>query len=233
MTEPVYRWEPVTDLYKEKAPETADIEAEKQLRIQELHEANRRKPRTVARAPLGIRIFSWYYFGRSAVCLLLLIILFSFPKSSPSIWLSDNISNFLRIPGSKSEQDARRQQAEKISEEYGVPEDDVAVGRPLFNAEMMGNIVIVYLALNVVTAAVVGFMWWDRSWKVRWVTMFYAGALVAKVAVNVLVAGIASVSGSGTDSSQTTMLVITVGFNSSLFLYLAFWPGVEQWFDSE
>lgn len=232
MKEPVYRWEPVTDLYKEQAPKTADIEAESQQKLQELHESNRRKPRTEAKAPLGIRIFTWYYFGRSAICLLLLFILTTFPKSSASMWLSDSISSFLHVPGSKSQQEARRKEIEKMANDYAVPEDAIAAGEPAFSPETMLNIVTVYLVFNVVTAAVVGFMWWNRSWKVRWVTMFYAGALVAKVTVNII-AGIASGGGPGITSSQTSMLVLTLGLNALIFLYLAFWPGVEQCFEPE
>ena len=236
MTEPVYRWEPVTDLYKEQTPESGNIEAvleaERQKKLQELQEESRRRPRTETKAPLGVRLFTWYYFCRSSVCFVLLCVIVLFPKAGPSIWLSDGISNFLKIPGSKSQQEARRKQIEQIAQTYDVPEDAVGVGQPLFNPETMRAIVIGYLAFSFVVAGVVGFMWSNRSWNVRWVTMFYAGALVAKVAVNMFV-GTPWEIGSGMDPSQMPTLILTVGLNALVFLYLAFWPGVEQWFETD
>jgi len=67
MPEPVYRWQPVTDLYKEEAVKAADIEAANQQVRQELIEEKAKQHDPVKKAPIGIRIFTWYCFSRAGV----------------------------------------------------------------------------------------------------------------------------------------------------------------------
>jgi hypothetical protein len=230
MTEPVNRWKPATDFYKEQAAVSATAEAENQQKLKELHESNLRKPWTQANAPLGIRIFTWYYFVRAGLCALLLFVIATFPQSAPATLLSDSISNFLHMPGSRNAREARKKQIEQMAKDYAVPENAIVDEQPEFNPETVRNMVMFYLLVNLVVASVVGFMWWNRSWKVRWVTMFYTGALLAKALVN-FIAGAASGLGSGIAPSQTSILVVALGINGIIFLYLAFGDGVKQWFE--
>jgi hypothetical protein len=230
MSEPINRWKPITVVYKEQATISAAAEAENQQKLHELHESGLRKPWTQGKAPLGIRIFTWYYFLRAGVCALLLFVIATFPQSAPSALLSDSISNFLHMPGSKSEQEARKKAIEKVAKDYAVPENAIVDEEPVISPETVRNMVMVYLLVNLAVASVVGFMWWNRSEKVRWVTMFLTGALVAKALIN-FIAGAASGVGSGIAPSQTPILLLVLGMNGIIFLYLAFGYGVKQWFE--
>jgi hypothetical protein len=233
MTEPVYRWQPVTDVYKEQASQSASAEAENQQKLRELHESDLRKPWTQGKAPLGIRILTWYFFVRGGVCLLLLLVLASFPASGPSAWLFDNIGNFVHSPSRQPSLDARQQEFEREAQANGFQSSGDSPGENipgLITPEVMRNIVMVYLFVNAVVSPIVGFMWWNRSWKVRWVTMFYSGAIVGKAAINYL-AGAASGVGSQIDPRQAPLLLMALALNGLIFLYLAFGIGVKQWFE--
>ena len=60
MVEPVNRWQPVTDEYKTQATAPAEIEAEHQQRLQAIQQSLAKRSSTEKKAPIGIRIFSWY-----------------------------------------------------------------------------------------------------------------------------------------------------------------------------
>ena len=230
MTEPANRWKPATDFYKEQAEKSVTAEAENQEKLKELHESNLRKPWTQGKAPLGIRIFTWYYFVRAGICALLLFVVATFPQSVPATFLSDSISSFLHLPGNKSDQEAIRKQIQQEAQAQGIPANAALDEEPAISPETVREMVTVYLLFNVAVAAVVGFMWWNRSWKVRWVSMFYSGALIAKALINII-AGAASGLGSGLAPSQMPVLVLALGINGLIFLYLAFGYGVKQWFE--
>jgi hypothetical protein len=234
MTEPVYRWQPVTDVYKEQAAQSADIEAANEQKRQELNQAKTQQIAQEKKAPLGIRVFTWYYFCRAGIYALLLLILASFPHSDFSAWLFDGVGNFLHMPGSKSAMDARRREIQRQAQAAGYQISDSEVAEldqeHATSTEEMHNVVMVYLLLMLALTTWVGFMWWNRSWKVRWATMFYSGALVGKAGVN-FIAGAASGVGSQIPASVMPMVVLTVGLNGFIFLYLALWPGVKQWFE--
>lgn len=233
MTEPVNLWQPTTDKYKAQAAEASTAEAELKQRLEELHASNLRKPWKQDTAPLGIRLFTWYYLGRAALCALLLLVIFTFPKSAPSTMLSGNIGSFLHLPGSKSEQEARQKEIEAEAQAYAVPEDEIAAMEgPGVSPDTLRSEVMAYLLLNLAAATIVGFMWWNRSWKIRWITMFYSGALVAKALINVI-AGAASGVGSSIDPSKVPILMVTLAFNGFIFLYLAFGYDVKKWFEEE
>jgi hypothetical protein len=237
VAEPVYHWQPVTDVYKEQAIEVADIFAEQEQKRREVNGEKARRIWAEKKAPLGIRLFTWYYFARAGVCALLLLFLASFPKSSASGWVFDSIGNLVHMPGSKSARDARRDEIERVARENAIPENAVAESammdeEPEISPETMHNMVMVYLLLNLAVASVVGFMWWNRSWRVRWVAMFYAGALVGKLAIN-YIAGLASGVGSQIPQAAMPLVMFTVAANGFIFLYLAFGVGVKQWFEEQ
>jgi len=233
MTEPVYRWQPVTDVYKEEAAKSPDIESANQQKREELTKEKEKQIAPEKKAPLGIRVFTWYYFCRAGFYALLLLLLASFPHSEFSARLFDDVANFLHMPGSKSEVEKRRKAIEDVYQAHGyqVPDNVLKeeAGQEL-DTESMHNEVMIYLLLVLALTTWVGFMWWNRSWKVRWVTMFYSGALVAKAGIN-FVAGAASGVGSQIPPAVLPFLLLTIGLNGFVFLYLAFWPGVKQWFE--
>jgi len=233
MNEPAYRWEPITDFYKEEAAKGIDIEAANEQKREELAAEKAKAIVPEKKAPLGIRIFTWYCFGRAGTYALLLLVLASFPHSDFSNWLFDSVGNFLHMPGSKSYVDSRREEMQREAQAHGftVPDEVLAEAEgPPVATDQMHNIVMVYLLISLALTSWIGFMWWNHSWKVRWITMFYAGAMVAKAAVN-FVAGTASGVGSGLSSVEVPTAMLTIALNGFVFLYLAFGPGVKQWFE--
>ena len=107
----------------------------------------------------------------------------------------------------------------------GTPNDD----SPDARYERLRKFVMICLFFLVGITSVVTFMWWNRSWKIRWVAMFYAGAFLAKAGVG-LFAGWASGVGSQLSPLQLSSLILALAVNAFIFCYLAFWPGVEEWF---
>jgi hypothetical protein len=235
MVEPVYKWEPVTDVYKEQAVQVADIEAESQKKLTELHEAASQKKWVENKAPIGIRIFTWYLFCRAGFYALLLTVLAGFPQSGASTWLVGSLGHFL--PGAADRERAAQQREEMRKEAaaqgYQLPDDFAGDEQsPEQQAQTQREEVMVFLFISAAATAVVGFMWWNHSWKVRWVAMFYAGAFVAKAGISYF-AGLASGVGSEVEPGQMPMLMASIALNGFVFCYLAFWPGVKEWFESE
>jgi hypothetical protein len=234
--EPVYKWEPVTDEYKTQAAESVDIEtieAESQQKLRELHEAATKKVWVEKKAPIGIRVFTWYLFCRAGCYVLLLSLLAVFPQSSASTWLVGSLGHFL--PGSAAREEAAKQNEEmrKDAAAQGIqlPDEDGAdQDSPEQMAQSQREEVMVFLFISAAATAVVGFMWWNHSWKVRWIAMFYAGAFVAKAAISYF-AGVASGVGSEIEPGQMPMLMASIALNGFIFCYLAFWPDVKEWFE--
>jgi pilus assembly protein TadC len=236
--EPVYKWEPVTDLYKTEAAESVTsetIEAESQQKLQELHEAAKKKVWIEKKAPIGIRIFTWYLFGRAGFYFILLSVLAVFPQSGASTWLVGSMVHFL--PGAAAREQAAKQR-EEIKKEfedqgYTLPDDDPADQEsPEQMAQEQREFVMVYLVISAVLTSVVGFMWWNHSWKIRWITMFYAGAFVAKAAIGYFSAVASGMTGA-IDTAQMPLLMASIAVNGFVFCYLAFWPDVKEWFEGQ
>jgi hypothetical protein len=234
MVEPTNRWRPVTDEYKAMAAQPVDAEAERTKRLEELREAKAKEVPTKKEVPVGITVLTWYFFVRAGVCAVLFYVLSAYPQSGTSNWLEENLGNFLRLPASSAKQMAeQRKQFEKEAEEQGYQMAiDPAEEKELEEREAATarNMIMAYLALSAVAGAVVGFMWLNRSWKIRWVTMCYAGAFVAKAGVNYF-AGLASGLGSQVAPGETALLLFTIALNGCIFCYMAFWPGVKKLFE--
>jgi cation transport ATPase len=234
IVEPVYKWEPITDEYKTQAAQPADIEAESQQKLSEIREAAK-NVWVEKKAPIGIRVFTWYLFCRSGVYALLLAFLAAFPQSGPSTWLVGNLGHALPGAAARERVAAQQEQMKKqfAASGYTLPDDATSAQEsPEQRFQDERQEVMIFLLIATVLTAVVGFMWWNRSWKVRWITMFYAGAMVARVGVYFFAAW---ASGLGSqlppDVMPTLMFAITV--NSFVFCYLAFWPGVKEWFEEQ
>jgi hypothetical protein len=237
IVEPVYKWEPVTDVYKTQGESVAleTIEAESQEKLREIHEEAAKNVWVEKKAPIGIRVFTWYLFCRAGFYALLLTVLAVFPQSGTSTWLVGNLGHFL--PGAAARERAAEQREQMLKEAqlqgYTLPDDDMADQQsPEQMAQQLREEVMVYLLISAAITAVVGFMWWNHSWKVRWITMFYAGAFVAKAAIGYF-AGVASGVGSQLPPGEIPTLLFAIALNGFIFCYLAFWPDVKEWFEEQ
>ena len=234
--EPVYRWQPATDEYKTAQ---ADPEAELKKRLEEVQNNKPQEHIRELKAPVAIKILIWYYCVRAGICALLLTLIAVFPQASASIWLSDNMANYLRLPSSQAKQMAEeRKQIEEQAQAQGYQITlDQADENELKQQEEQEAadykiMIRVYLVFSAVLSGWVAFMWWNRSWKIRWVTMFYAGAFVAKAALNGVL-GLSSSLGNQLTQGETASLLFSVAINGFIFCYLAFYPGVEEYFEGE
>lgn len=240
MVEPVYKWEPVTDLYKTEAAESVtleSIEAESQQKLREVHEEAAKHVWVEKKAPVGIRVFTWYLFCRAGFYALLLSVLGVFPQSAPSLWMVGNLGHFLHMPGAAEREEAAKEreqlQKEAAAQGYQLPDDatgDQESAQQM--AQQQREEVMLYLLFSAVVTAVVGFMWWNRSWKVRWVAMFYAGAMVGKAGINFFAAWASGV-GVQIPPEEMPSLLLAIAINSFIFCYLAFWPDVREWFEEK
>lgn len=86
-------------------------------------------------------------------------------------------------------------------------------------------------AVFYVTALIYGVMAWrwaSRDWRVRWAVMFASGATAAKLIINFAAeraAGLAPLT-----AAQQSSFFLSVGLNTLICLYLAFYPGMAQAF---
>jgi hypothetical protein len=234
IVEPVYKWEPITDEYKTQAPQPAEIEAETQQKLSEIREAAK-NAWVEKKAPIGIRVFTWYLFCRAGLYALLFAFLASFPQSGPSTWLVGNLGHSLPGTAAREKVAQQRELMQKRAAEmgYSLPDDATAAQEsPEQIAQDARQEVMVFLLIAAVVTAVVAFMWWNRSWKVRWITMFYAGAMVARAGVYFFAAW-ASGTGSQLPPAVMPTLLFSIALNGFVFCYLAFWPDVSEWFEEQ
>lgn len=226
----VNRWEPITEEYKDQTAHSAEIDAEIEQKLEKIRKE--KGAWTAKKAPIGIRIFTWYCFGRAGFYAVLLGIVAAFPQSVPSTWLVANLEQFLKMPAAASRSDdARNEDTQKETEPNGYLMPDAAVAdqdAEESKAQAQREEVMVYLLMMAIATAVVGFMWWNHSWKVRWIAMFYAGAMVAKAATN-YIAGLASGFDSDHAFGEILTLALAIAVNGLIFCYLAFWPDVKGW----
>lgn len=229
MTEPVNLWQPSTDEYKAQAAEAPPVEAQLQEKLRELHETTVRTPWKQEKAPLGIRLFTWYYFGWAGICALMLVALVSFPQSAISARISDRIGgaivrNYLDTPASKSQREA------SSAGTAATQGDEVFDEQTDFGPDKLHGIATGYLSFKLALDLLIGVMWLMRFWWIRWATMFYAGAQVAGFVI-LLMAGAASGVAAKIPKSEMPVLMLALGLNGLIFLYLSFGFGVKEWFE--
>ena len=75
----------------------------------------------------------------------------------------------------------------------------------------------------------IGWRWYSRDWRARWVAMFFAGASVARTVVLLLADRASGVDTPLTQGEQFALMASST-FNLLIFLYLAFYPGMDQAF---
>jgi hypothetical protein len=225
-------WQPVTEEYKtvEAPPVVVPVEPPKELVASQQARADERWKGK--KAPIAITVFIWYLFARAGIYALLLFILAAFPQSSASAWLADSVANFLHLPSVAERDAAREYQLQSQTPANGDANPSSSDGQNAADDQQSSTRerVMVYLFIAMVTTTVVGFMWLLRSWKIRWITMFYAGAFVAKIGINYF-AGIASGVGSQLPPGEIPILMFSLALNLFVFLYLAFWPDVKDYFE--
>jgi hypothetical protein len=235
-TELVYSWKPATDEYQ-----AAQVDPEVELKkgLEELRKNSASEPLVEKKAPVAIRLLIWYYFLRAGLYALLLVVISGAPQWSASIWLQENLGSYLRLPTSSGKQieEARKQmEAEAAARGYQInfsPDEEKELQEQEQQADANAReMVKVYLAFSVLVSAWVGFMWWNHSWRIRWITMFYAGAFVAKAALNGVL-GFSLGVGIGQTPGESASMLLMVGVNGFIFCYLAFWPGVKAHFEPE
>ncbi len=237
MVEPVNRWQPVTDVYKaeaEAAAQPAQVPAEdrQQADANIIRQVVAQKSEE-KKAPLGIRVFTWYLFCRAGIYALLLFVLASFPQSGVSTWLVGNLGSVIHVPRSASSKAAARQKKFEREAEvngYSLPRASDANQRSTESGpDDARSSIMVYLLILLGITTVVAFMWWNRSWKIRWITMFFTGAIAARTAI-VYFAFLAARDRIPLPPGAASALPFTIAWNGLIFCYLAFWPDVKQWF---
>ena len=229
-------WQPVTEEYKSvEAPPAPEVPSEQGILPHAAPQAIPKEKWEGKKTPLGITIFVWYLFIRSGFYLLLLCFLLASPQSTASAWLVDTVANFLHMP-TQAQRDAVAREIQMENQALGNGDGSGSSSNnpasPFYDLPSAREQVMVYLGFAAITTAVVAGMWLFGSWKVRWVTMFYAGAFVAKAGINYF-AGLASGVGSQLPAGETPMLLLSLALNLFIFLYLAFWPEVKQYFEKQ
>lgn len=116
---------------------------------------------------------------------------------------------------------------------------------PEMFVKLVGQALLALAALSLI----VGILWLVRWWVIRWVTMCYAGGMVARVAIkffagaasgvqtgplgtNLVGGGRFSGLAMGLSSDEfTAVLLFSCAINLLIFCYLAFYPGVSEAFE--
>ena len=225
-------WQPVTEKYSAVEAPPAVVPAEPPKELVAAQQARSNKEWEGKKAPIAITVFIWYLFARAGFYALLLFVLAGFPQSSASAWLADAVANFLHLPSVAERDAAREDQLQTQSPPDGDANPSSSDGQNPADDEQSTarEQVMVYLGFAMVTTTVVAVMWLLRSWKIRWITMFYAGAFVAKIGINYF-AEMASGVGNQLPPGEIPILMFSFTLNLFIFLYLAFWPGVKDYFE--
>jgi len=83
--------------------------------------------------------------------------------------------------------------------------------------------------VSAILYGLIGWRWWSRDWRARWVAMFFAFAHVARTVI-----GIAADHAAGTPTpispGAQSAILLGILFNLLICLYLAFYPGVAEAF---
>lgn len=193
-------WHPVTEEYQH--PENLSVAAVIEPDKSVGQDADQKaEPRRKSAAPVGLAVITWYYFVRAAVYLIFASVVLASPDSDFAAWLV-NHSRIL-IPYTMVRHAERDVFLSVVAVGFG------AVG---------------------LLSVVIGVMWLVRYWRIRWITMFYAGAMLARTSIFFLSDKAAGLATPLTDL-QSQQLGLGCAVNLLLLGYLAFYPGVAQEFE--
>jgi hypothetical protein len=96
----------------------------------------------------------------------------------------------------------------------------------LVPADLLAEAMVVTAILSIVVSV----MWFVRYWRIRWITMFYAGVSLFRTVLYFATdkaAGLTTV----LTPDQKQALTLTCAINLFVLCYLAFYPGVAQAFE--
>jgi hypothetical protein len=195
--EPVNHWRPVTSEYQLEFMPPMQALAAPRKRRRTRAEAAQEAARKAGAAPLAISCIQWFYFFRACVCFVLGSVLLSYPSSGPAVWLIAHA---------------------RILVPFTITGTEAA---PLINL-----LAETFFILSIVSA-VIGVMWLMRSPVIRWITMCYTGALLARTALYFVAIG-ATAPWVLLSLHQKQVLLTGAVVNLLIFGYMAFYPGVEQ-----
>jgi hypothetical protein len=150
--------------------------------------------------PIPIAIVGGFYALRAAIFLVFASILGSHPSSNFASLLIDHSRSLIPF---------------EVHESAG----HVA-------ADLLAKAMVVTAILS----TIVSVMWFVRYWRIRWVTMFYAGASVFRTVLYFITdkaAGITTPLAPGQRAAMTLACAVTL----FVLCYLAFYPGVAQAFE--
>ena len=150
--------------------------------------------------PIPIAIVGGFYALRAVVFLVFASILGSHPSSSFAATLIDHSRSLIPF---------------QVHETGGhVP------------AELLAEAMVVTAILSIVVSV----MWFVRYWRIRWITMFYAGVSLFRTVLYFATdkaAGLTTV----LTPDQKQALSLACAVNLFVLCYLAFYPGVAQAFE--
>jgi hypothetical protein len=196
----VNTWKPVTDLYIEH--ETAGA-----ITAPVIVEPPKPTPGPVSApdpsyntVPFSLNIITGFYFFQTVMYFVLAGPLLTNPQSAFSQWIVVNYPSFIPFT--------------------------ITRRHPEIFTKLVGEAFMVMAAISLW----VSILWVFRSWKIRWVTMAYAGGRVLRRCVY-LFAGVASGVGSGLSPASQTIVIFSCCIDALIFGYLAFYPGVKQAFE--
>lgn len=163
--------------------------------------AERGKARSSGEAPIGITVITWFYFVRGCACLIFASLLFS--RSNPGLvdWFAGH---------------SRAMVPFQVRATASLP---------------VTNLLAEGLVIMGIFSVIVGAMWMVRYWRIRWITMCYAGVALGRTAL-FFVSDKAAGFSTQLSTEQKQTLVISSVANLVILCYLAFYPGVAQAFEN-
>ncbi len=150
--------------------------------------------------PIGITCITWFYFVRGCACFIFASLLFS--RTNPNLvdWFVGHSRSMVPF---------------QVSATESVP---------------VTNLLAEGLILMGIFSVIVGAMWMVRYWRIRWITMCYAGLALGRTAFFFISDKAAGITTQLSTEQKQTLLISSIA-NLVILCYLAFYPGVEQAFE--
>lgn len=158
------------------------------------------KARQGSQAPIGITCITWFYFIRGCGCFIFASLLFS--RSNPGLvdWFVGHSRTMVPF---------------QVRATESVP---------------VTNLLAEALIIMGILSVIVGAMWMVRYWRIRWITMCYAGVALGRTVLFFITDQASGMATQLTVEQKQTLLISSVA-NLVILCYLAFYPGVEQAFE--
>lgn len=220
----VNTWKPVTDLYHDTdAPAVAEPPP---IPVAGATESRAAKVWQERRLPIPIAIVGGFYALRALVFLVFASILGSHPDSQTAALLIEHSRSLIpfAVRGTGGQPPAGEPSySADGTDGYPLTQGDA-------NPHGPANLLAEAMVVTAILSTVVSVMWFVRYWRIRWITMFYAGVSLFRTVLYFVTdkaAGIATV----LTPDQKQALTLACAVNLFVFCYLAFYPGVAQAFE--